>query len=67
MVRTYLMLVVLTLLLAVSHSARRKPQQLACATDFYAKAVVPVKNINRKVRGMPSLNCAPDNVLAWRP
>ena len=59
-----LILVVLTLLLAVSHAARRKPEQLACATDFYAKAVVPVKNINRKLRGMPQLACAVDTPIA---
>ena len=67
MVRTYLMLVVLTLLLAVSHSARRKPEQLACATDFYAKAVVPVKNINRKWRGMPQFTCPANSAVAWLP
>ena len=66
MARPYLIVLVLSLLLAVCDAARRKPQELACATDLYAKAVVPVKNINRKVRGMPLLTCVPDNVLARR-
>lgn len=67
MARPYLIVLVLSLLLAVCDAARRKPQELACATDLYAKAVVPVKNINRKQRGIPVLSCATDNLLARRP
>lgn len=66
MARPYLIVLVLSLLLAVCDAARRKPQDLACATDLYAKAVVPVKNINRKLRGLPLLTCTTDNELAWR-
>ena len=67
MARPYLIVLALSLLLAVCDVARRKPQELACATDLYAKAVVSVKNINRKQRGILVLSCATDNLLARRP
>jgi hypothetical protein len=43
----------------------RKPEQSACTTDFYAKDVVPVKNINRKWHGMPQLICPANGVVVW--
>ena len=67
MVRLYLAAVAVSLALAFCLAAQRKPAQLACTADTNAQAVTIVKNINRKVRGMPLLTCVPDNVLAWRP
>ncbi len=48
MPRPWLIVLALSLVLAVSMAARRKPAQLACAADTYARAVTMVKNLARQ-------------------
>jgi len=67
MARPHLILVVLTLLLAASHAAKRKPEQLVCAADYYARAMTTVRNLSRQGRGQPPLTCPADNAVAWLP
>ncbi len=67
MARPYLIVLVLTLLLAVCDAARRKPEQLACAADYYARAVMTVKNTARNGRGQPPLTCPSNRAMVWLP
>ena len=67
MTRTHLILAVISLALAVCMAAKRKPEQLVCAADYYARAVTAVKNLTRQGRGQPPLACAADNVVAGLP
>ena len=62
MTRSWLIVLALSLVLAVSMAARRKPEQLACAADTYARAVTTVKNLARRGRGQAPISCAPS---AW--
>ena len=66
MARHYLAVAVLTLLMAVCDAARRKPEQLACAADTYARAVTQFKNLARHGRGQPPVTCLRGS-LAWLP
>ena len=65
MARPYLILVVLTLLLAVCLAARRKTEQLACDADYYARAVMTVKNLARHGRGQAPLRCPSGTADRW--
>ena len=67
MTRTYLILTVSSLALAVCIAAKRKPEQLVCAADTYARAVTAVKNLTRQGRGQPPLTCAADHAPAGLP
>ena len=64
MARRYLILVALSLLLAACLAAHRKPKQLACATDTYARAVTMVKNLARRGRGQAPVSCGADRAVA---
>ncbi len=57
MTHPWLLVLALTLLLAVCDTARRKPEQLACASDTYARAVTQFKNLARRGRGQAPLSC----------
>ena len=65
MARPYLIVLALSLVLAVCDAARRKPEQLACAADYYARATTTVKNLTRHGRGQPPLTCPADQALSW--
>ena len=64
MTRPWLIVLALSLVLAVSMAARRKPAQLACAADTYARAVTMVKNMSRQGRGQAPISCAADRAVA---
>lgn len=65
MARPYLIVLLLTLVLAVCVAARRKPEQLACDADYYARAVMTVKNLVRHGRGQAPLRCPSGTVDRW--
>lgn len=65
MARPYLIVLLLTLVLAVCVAARRKPEQLACDADYYARAVMTVKNLARHGRGQAPLRCPARNAEGW--
>jgi len=67
MARPYLFVLLLSLVLAVCNTARRKPEQLVCATDFYAKAMTTVGNLSRKGRGQAPRRCVTEKTLAGWP
>ena len=67
MTRPWLIVLALSLVLAVSMAARRKPAQLACAADTYARAVTTVKNLARRGRGQAPISCAADHAVAGLP
>jgi len=67
MTRPYLIILAMSLALAVCIAAKRKPEQLVCAADYYARAVTAVKNLTRQGRGQPPLTCAADHALAGLP
>ena len=66
MKRDLLIAVCITLVLAASLTLRRKPEQMACASDTYAKALTAVRNVARHGRGEPPLACLHGS-LAWLP
>ena len=63
--RPYLIVLTLSLALPFCQATRRKPEQLACAADYYARAATTVKNLTRQGRGQPPLTCPADKALAW--
>ena len=67
MTRPYLIILAISLALAVCMAAKRKPEQLACAADYYARAVRVVKNLTRQGRGQPPLTCAAYDSVARLP
>ena len=67
MTRTYLILTVISLALAVCTAAQRKSEKLACAADYYARAVTAVKNLTRQGRGQPPLTCAAHDSVGGLP
>jgi hypothetical protein len=66
MKRDVLIAVCITVLVAIPFALKRKPEQMACASDTYAKAITVVRNIGRHGRGQPQLTCVP-GALAWLP
>lgn len=67
MTRHYLFILALSLVLAVCHTARRKPEQLVCAADYYARAMTTVKNLTRQGRGQAPLTCAAERAVVRFP
>jgi hypothetical protein len=61
-----LVAVFVTPLLAISLTLRRKPEQVVCAIDTYAKVRTVVRNTARHGLGQPQLVCVP-GALAWSP
>jgi len=64
MKRDVLISVCIALLVVIPLALKRKPEQMACASDTYAKAITIVRNIGRYGRGQPQLTCGPSS-LAW--
>jgi len=64
MKRDVLIAVCIALLVVIPLALKRKPEQMACASDTYAKAITVVRNIGRHGRGQPQLTCV-SGALAW--
>ena len=62
--RDVLISVCIALLVVIPLGLKRKPEQMACASDTYAKAITVVRNIARHGRGQPQLTCVP-GTLTW--
>ena len=64
MKRDVLISVCIALLVVIPLAFKRKPEQMACASDTYAKAITVARNIARHGPGQPQLTCVP-SALAW--
>jgi len=58
MMRDVLLAVCIALLVMIPLALKRKPDQMACASDTYAKAIMLVRNIGRQGRGQQKVSCS---------
>jgi len=61
MKRDVLIAVCIALLVVIPLALKRKPEQMACASDTYAKAIMLVRNIGRQGRGQQQVSCSIGN------
>ena len=63
--RDWIVIVSITLVIALCLAARRKPEDLVCAADTYARAATQMLNLKRQGRGQAPLACTANDPGRW--